>query len=162
MMLAAGLQFCWPRGSGRARCGVTVLAVTAFIPLVILNGQRQLVWRDAYALWTDTVQRNPFSTTARSNLAGVLLDEGRADEAIQEYLQVLRLTEERHAAAWVGLALALQSAERTGQADMAYARAVELDPVWGNPQDVMTALKLRPGQYRNLTLLHGRWLASTP
>lgn len=52
---------------------VTALAVTAHI--------RNEVWRNAVALWTDVVEKNPRNVRGLNNLAMVLADAGRLEDA---------------------------------------------------------------------------------
>ncbi len=66
--------------------------------LIILTGlysvgtiKRNYIWRDAYSLWTDTVEKSPDSPPAHNNLGIVYSKQGRFDEAIKEYITAIKL-----------------------------------------------------------------------
>jgi tetratricopeptide (TPR) repeat protein len=49
------------------------------------------IYHDEESLWRDTIAKNPASWMAHTDLAGVLLESGRATEALEEAEQTLRI-----------------------------------------------------------------------
>ena len=65
--------------------------IIATVPLACLTLERQKVFANDLALWTDTVRVSPFSPQAHSGLAEVLLRQGHVDEAIAEFHRALEI-----------------------------------------------------------------------
>jgi len=59
--------------------------------LSVATYQRNLVWEDELALWSDVVQKSPNRARGRYNLGNAYEHLGRFDEAIQEYKTALAL-----------------------------------------------------------------------
>jgi tetratricopeptide (TPR) repeat protein len=131
---AAGVR----RASGR-RVAVTV-ALLILAVLTVLTVRRQSVWRDRVSLWRHTLETNPFSVTAANNLGYALLDGGRSREAVAAWEQALALAGGKHADALAGLAVARLRLGETNRAVAAYARAVRVDPVYGDPSALVRML----------------------
>jgi len=92
-----------------------------------LTVARTLCWSDRFALWSDTVAKNPRSWHAHQRLAMMYRDRGMTEEAIQ-HLRVLADMDPHDPAPLADLASLYQ---RTGQWDGAarcYRRLLQLDP----------------------------------
>ncbi len=55
------------------------------ISFSLVSRERNLAWRDNHSLWTDTVNKSPYSYTAHNNLGNVYYQSGFLDDAIREY-----------------------------------------------------------------------------
>src|SRR5437870_6507420 len=77
-----GLRLAWMK---------PVLGLLVLLILVSLTWKRGLIYRDQETLWQDTLNKNPNSWLAHNNLGNVYLSQGRPEEAIQEFLAVLKL-----------------------------------------------------------------------
>ena len=53
--------------------------------------QRNKIWLDGYSLWSDTVKKSPSGFKPHNNLGNVYLDQGRINEAIEEFQTALKL-----------------------------------------------------------------------
>lgn len=108
-----------------------VLAPVAGIGLVLLLAL--LTWRqcgmysDMETLWRITCARNPGSWMAHNNLGICLRQEGKPDEAIAQFEEVLRLDPEK-AEAHYNLGMALMQKGKVEDAISQYRRALQLDP----------------------------------
>ena len=71
------------------------LALAAALPILAVLGcltwSRCLVYRDQVSLWTDTVARNPRAWMAHTNLANLLVDGGRHEDALAHYIKAVEL-----------------------------------------------------------------------
>ena len=128
----------WPRG--RARMVAPALAAGLACVLAFFTLQREKAWHDGVALWTDAVEKNPYSYDAHNDLADCLYDAGRYQEAIPQYEYAIHLVNGNIADHFAGLALALDAAGRTREADAAFRKAVSLDKRYANSQLLLQAL----------------------
>lgn len=71
---------------------------TMLICMIIILGlysllvvERNVVWRDQYSLWFDTVRKMPDSSLAHNNLGLVYYRQGRLNEAVEELKKGIRL-----------------------------------------------------------------------
>jgi Tfp pilus assembly protein PilF len=71
-----------------------VLLVVAAFPLGIAAHDRNWVWKDDITLWEDVVEKGPDKARGHMGLGVAYGNEGRTDEAIEEYKQALRLKTE--------------------------------------------------------------------
>jgi hypothetical protein len=78
-------------------------------------------------LWTYTLRHNPGSFLARNNLGNVLLETGRAPEAIIEYRKALQLNPEM-VEAHTNLGFALEQTGNLSEAIENYELALKVDP----------------------------------
>lgn len=149
---AAGLAWAWAR---RPRLTLLVSGA-ALAALAGASIARQGVFASELALWTDTVAKTPSSITAQDNLGWAYLEAGRLDEAERQFARTLQATRGREADAHAGLALTLEAAGRPAEAVQALARAVRLDPVYGDPAALARTLRLGKGQLERLRPLIDR------
>lgn len=119
-LLVAGLHGRLGRAAIPVWVGVAALwgGLTAF---------RNLDYSSPLALWTDTVRKVPESARSHNNLGAYFLNEGRLEEAREEFTTALRL-DPRYASAHYNLG---QLREKTGamaEAITAYEEAVKFNP----------------------------------
>jgi tetratricopeptide (TPR) repeat protein len=106
----------------KSGAGFSVLAV-----LAILSWKQGLIYRDLETLWQDTINKNPASSLAHNNLGTVYDKEGRAEQAVQEYLTVLRLQPD-HVDAHYNLGAAYGKEGRLNEAIQEYLIVLRLKP----------------------------------
>jgi protein O-mannosyl-transferase len=123
--LAAG---AWSGGPGwTAR-----LRRVPFLPLVVAAALGVATWRqcreysDPETLYRATISANPGSFLARNNLAKILRESGRIDEAVAQYREALGLHPD--AEAHYNLGVALLSAGRQREAGAEFQAALGLRP----------------------------------
>ena len=77
----------WQLGT-TGRCA---LLASLLFALGALTWRQAHIYHDEESLWRDTIAKNPASWMAHTDLAGVLLESGRATEALEEAEQTLRI-----------------------------------------------------------------------
>jgi tetratricopeptide (TPR) repeat protein len=113
-------------GAGAGQTG-RLLATVALTVLGLATWHRTHAWRDADALWQDTLRKNPGAWLAHNNLAARALDRGEFDLAILHAVEALRLNPD-HADSHITLGGAHARLGRPDEAMAQYRRALELDP----------------------------------
>jgi len=132
LFLAAGDGVGWLRAwsiqTGPAARGLVPVALSLVV--VAFGAQtlaRNAVWRTPSALWRESVDLAPTHYRPRLLLGEALQDEGKRDEAMNEYKMAIQLRP-RDPTAYVKLAAVLVTIGRTTEARQLYTRALELDP----------------------------------
>ncbi len=105
-----------------AAAGVAVLAT-----LGVATWTRAAVYRDAETLWRDTVAKNPKAWAGFNNLGLILLQTGRAGEAIGNLQRALQL-KPNYADAHYNLGIAFAQTDRIEDAINQYEQALRLAP----------------------------------
>jgi tetratricopeptide (TPR) repeat protein len=107
-----------------------------------LTAKRNEDYRSAFALWTDTVAKQPNNERAHNNLAALLIERNRLVEAVSEATRAVELAPE--------------FAEARNNQGVAYSAL-------GHPADALTAfqaaLRLKPDYPEALNNLGKEWLA---
>lgn len=136
IMLAA---IPWPRGDMR-KCWLALAGIAACV-LACATFEREKVWHESIALWTDGVTKNPPSLGSRNGLASALYDAGRIEESARVYERALRMPgADKVADLFAGYAMALDALGRTQEADLAFRKAVKLDKRFAHPEELLKAL----------------------
>ena len=118
-----------------------IAAAVAVTVLGLANIERQKVWANSLALWSDTYAKNPGSFTAARNLAVALCEAGRLDEAEKAAQQAILLTNGTHASLWAILAIILDEKNQPEFADRALKQALDL-PIMADPDALMQRLSM--------------------
>src|SRR3990170_1166389 len=138
-VVGAALAFCsamiygidyWRRWSGNRvslQVAALILVVVTVIPLSVAAYQRNRVWKDRITLWRDVVGKSPFKARGHMNLAFAYYNQGRTDEAIEEYRTALRLRPNL-ASVHNNLGLVYYNQGRTDEAIEEYRAALRLKP----------------------------------
>ena len=136
----------------------TVLAASLVVLLLLGFGsmQRQRVWSNQLALWSDTQARNPESYTAAHGLSDALRVAGRGSEAEACAREALRLSGGERGDDWMALALALESQGREAEADTAADKALAIDPRLATPDARVAVLALEVSDAEEIKRLFGR------
>ena len=131
----------------------TALAICA---CAVITFRRESVWHDSLALWQETSLQNPQSLPAQNNLGWALLDADRTEEAAFSFQRAISLTASHLADPWAGLALARDASGQTAAANDAYRRAIQIDPRYAHPQELVRALTTEPDVAGKLEILANR------
>jgi tetratricopeptide (TPR) repeat protein len=75
--------------SGLSRRLAIVFSLAAISFLIFLTIKREAVFADEVSLWTDTLQKSPHSSLAHNNMGLLFFQQGRMDEATDEFEQAL-------------------------------------------------------------------------
>ena len=132
----------WRRNQRALLLG-TALAVAAL--LSFLSIRRNAVYATELSLYQDTVRSRPGNPAAHVNLANVLRDSNRLDEAIEEYSQALRLRPSYYQADY-DMAIALAGAHRSVEAIEHYTEAIRIHPNYPEAQNNLGILLARTGR----------------
>lgn len=135
---------------------------------------RNIIWRDDYTLWTDTVQKSPDAAPVHYNLALACAKRNLIAQAIDQYLAALKLNPD-HVWAHNNLGYLYDGQNRLTEAESEYLIAIKLEPDYpvahynlGNLyaeqnhiaeaiDEYLAALKFRPdyaGAHNNLGTLY--------
>jgi cytochrome c-type biogenesis protein CcmH/NrfG len=112
---------------GHVARDTAVAGALAAAILGVATWNRNLVWRDEIALWSDVAQKSPRHWRALKNLATALFKQGRVPEAIsalRRHLEVFPDEPVSHMQLGVGLYVA----RRPVEAEAELRRAVDLGP----------------------------------
>lgn len=122
---------CW-RLVARPRLLLAPVVVVLLVPLVSLTRARNLDWRDAEALWGDTVQKAPESPRAQMNYGLALMRRGRYAEAEARFRESARLAP-AYALASTNLGIVLAAQGKDDEARNAFDAAVRIAPASDAP-----------------------------
>lgn len=138
--ILAGLPF---GGGGRTlrRLGAGYLLL-----LAALGWQRNAVWQDDYALWSDAVDKAPTSFRALSNLGLAQLGRGQLEAARQTLERALQLNP-GYGRTWSNLGLVYEELGSYEKAESAYRQALLLRPDWTGFHLHLGRLYLATGRY---------------
>jgi tetratricopeptide (TPR) repeat protein len=103
------------------------LCFVAVVPLAFFTVEREEVFSNGIALWTDTIQTSPLSWTAYANYGRALVDANRVDEAMVQYQRALGLNP-NYADAEYDLGLAYAHKGQSAEAIDHYQKALKINP----------------------------------
>jgi tetratricopeptide (TPR) repeat protein len=132
----------WLTSRPATRDRLLVGSLAAVVLLGLGCTERQKVWANPLALWSDTFRKNPVAFTAASGLAEALRETGRLPEAEQAARRAIQLVDGKRGDAWATLALILDGQGRTKEAFEALDKAVEIDPRLDDPEGRVRALAM--------------------
>lgn len=137
--------------SSQAYRALLILLLVALIPLTFLTFQRQQVFANTIALWTDTVRVSPTSSTALAGYGLILYQRGQVDEAILEYEKALKITPNT-VKPLNNYGVALLHQGRIEEASAVFRHAISLDPRMAAAQANLGAALARQGQVEEAIL----------
>ena len=105
------------------------LGAVYLLALAVLGWQRNAVWQDEYALWSDAVEKSPNSFRALSNLGLAQLERGELEAARQTLERALHLNR-GYGRTWSNLGLVHEELGAYDKAESSYRQAVALRPDW--------------------------------
>ena len=89
--------------------------------------QRNSVWRDPLALWSDCVKKSPQKARPHNNLGFVLMTQEKTSEAIEHYYEALRINP-KFEKAHFNLGVVLETQGKTSEAIEHYYEALRIRP----------------------------------
>jgi len=118
-------QYLKPRG-----LSIAVLCLVTLI-FSFWTHERNRVWADRVAFWTDCVNKSPQKARPHSNLGRILAQEGRVAEGISHLEESLRINPD-YAVAHNNLGTVLERQGRREEAVRHYSEAVGITPGFSN------------------------------
>ena len=137
----------------RQRILAGCMAAVAALGLVCI--ERQAVWANSLALWSDAFRKNPTSYTSAAGLGEAFREAGRLSEAEQFTREAIRLSNGERGDAWATLALILDAEGRKTDAAAALAKALELEPGLSDPDTKVKSLAMERPMAEDLKRLLG-------
>ena len=110
--------------------GVALVCIVAAV-FSLWTYQRNSIWSDPVSLWSDCVVKSPQKARPHNYLGLALDQQGRTEEAIQHYLQALRIKPDFEMA-HNNLGVALDKQGRTEEAVSHYLKALQINPDYVN------------------------------
>jgi tetratricopeptide (TPR) repeat protein len=130
---------------GKSFVPVVITAVVLVLSLSFITIQRNKVWANSLSLWEDSLSKAPNSPIAHKNLADVLDERGRRDEAIGHYLEALRLKPD-YAQAHNNFGLVLASQGKYEEAINHYRQALRLKKEYSSAHNNLAIALLKTGK----------------
>ncbi|MEI6491631.1 MAG: hypothetical protein WCO94_03700 [Verrucomicrobiota bacterium] len=151
LMLAAlgGIEMLRSRSAA-----VAALAVSC--ALAVATWHREKVWESDYALWSASAATNPLSFTAVNNLAEEQLNRGDYSGAVATAQRAIRLSNGYKAEPYATEAVAWNLLGRLSAADYAFCKAVEIDPRYRKPEELVKALIITEEEAQRLEVIARR------
>jgi len=166
-LAASGLTATWRnyRGDGR-RFLEPAFVVALVLTLGTLTWRQAGMYEDLETLWRVTITRNPGSWMAHNSLGNVLVRTGRADSAISEYEEAIRLKPDL-AEAYTSLGVTFAQKGRIAEAMAQFMEAVRVRPDYAEGHyDLGLALAMKGrvdeaiGQFREAIRLKPNFAAA--
>ena len=126
-LAAAGAGLAQERLQSLLRRPALAMAALVVVLFALQSHRYAAIFRNAEALWSHTVQRNPKAWLAQNNLGLALAQNGRAPEAMLHYEETLRLNPD-FAEAHFNLAEVLVQRQQVAEAISHYEEALRLRP----------------------------------
>ncbi len=149
----------------RAKPAWTPVAVAASMLVVgglgIATFLQEQPWRDDRSLWSETGRLNPYSFNAWLGLGYALLDRNAPTQAFEAFNHASALARNGKGSAFGGLALAAEAMGKREDASKFLARAVALEPQFGDADLMVRAMLVTPSQARRLAVIAARSRFST-
>jgi tetratricopeptide (TPR) repeat protein len=158
LLVGAADALARKRNAGRT-CrivGVVLLAV-----LAVMTWNQAGAYRDLETLWRDTIEKNPGSWIAHSNLALILLVRGDTVDALAQFDQAIQ-SNPGSAESHTGRGMARARLGRNEAALEDFDRALELDPTYPQAYIHRGELLFRLGMYERAIDDLDRVLSSNP
>jgi tetratricopeptide (TPR) repeat protein len=124
----------------RLRIALASALSVAIAILAALTLSRQAVFANTRILWTDTLAASPQSDTAANNLGCALMEAGEYPSALAAFDRALKLSDGKKSNAWAGSAATLEMMGRRTEAAEALRRAVALEAIYANPDELVRAM----------------------
>jgi protein O-mannosyl-transferase len=129
-----------------ARPGYLTLIVPVSIILILSlwTHQRNKVWKDAFALWSDCAAKSPKKARPHNNLGNTVREQGNNNAAIVHYLTAMRL-DPNYAKPYYNLGNILLEQGKTEQAIRRFQQALRLEPGYEEAHLSLGAARQRQG-----------------
>jgi tetratricopeptide (TPR) repeat protein len=122
----------------------TVGAALLLLVLGVLTWRQGREYRNVETLWRATIAKNPSSWMAHHNLGNELIEQGRLDEAVEQFRAALREKPD-HYKAHASLGSALSQQGKFAEAEREYAEALRLHPNYANAYYDLGLLQQKQG-----------------
>jgi len=129
----------------RRRAAAATLALAATAACAVLARRQVDVWKDDETLWRHAVAVDPDNPAARNNLGDLLCIDGRYDEALPQFREMLRTTSDP-ATAQNNIGYVLRRRGDVAGAETAFREALRLKPDLAETHDELAGVLLDTGR----------------
>jgi len=116
------------------------------LPLGYSMYQRNLVWSSSVRFWQDTVEKAPNKARAHNNFGVALVEAGKHDEAIKEYLTAIAL-DKNYSDPWSNVSVAYSLKGNIDEAIAALKSAIHICPNYPEAYNNLGSLFIRKQNY---------------
>lgn len=141
-----------------AAIGIAVFMVAAYSVGTV---RQNLVWKDNYTLWKDTIDKDPGNPDAHIGLGFALSQMGMNDEAIKEYRAAIALNPAKPEA-YSNLGVAYAKDGQDDEALSAFMKATEINPAYAQAYNNMGILYASNGELEKAVYEFKRALSIKP
>ncbi|PYR64474.1 MAG: hypothetical protein DMF91_00200 [Acidobacteria bacterium] len=148
LAIGAGISHVWVRVtrlSASARLLARAVLATGLVTLCALTVLRNVVWASPVTLWHEAVDRAPDHWRPRLLLGEALQDNGRREEAVEQYKAALRIRP-AEPSAYMKLGLCFAEMGRLQEAAATFQRLRDLDPRSAGASTGLGAVAMLQGQ----------------
>jgi len=136
------LGLLWPLMESPRPLVIGLSVVTLL--LAAMTWQRNETWSDPLTLWGDVVQKSPTKVRPLNNLSALLIDRGRADEALRFAARAIHVAP-KNADAHYNHGTACLRAGRLEEAAQSLERSLEFDPDNARAHTNLGGIRYRQG-----------------
>lgn len=94
LFVALSFHLTYSKGNAKIKNAYAVMVFSILCIYSVNVLKRNMLWRDNYTLWSDTVRKMPDSSRAHDNLGLIFANRGQLDEAIRHYQAAIKLKPE--------------------------------------------------------------------
>jgi protein O-mannosyl-transferase len=138
-----------------------VFAISLLIGLGHLTWKQVPIFKNDFALWSDTVEKNPNAWMAQYNLANVFIAEQKIEEAIVHYREAIRIKPD-FALAPFNLGNALLAQKNAQEAIIQYQTSIRIKPEFVDAYNNLGVALLSEGKTQQAITQFQRALALKP
>lgn len=115
------------------------------VGLVILTLRRNENYRSGWDIWSDTVAKCPDNARAHNNFGNALFQNGRIDEALEQYEEAVKI-QPNYAFAYNSIGWALLQKGQRDEAIAQFQKALEIQPDYAKAHNNLALALLQKGQ----------------
>ena len=145
VLVAAGVSTLFSSFRERRRFWEPALCGTLLAVLCVLTWRQSRTYQNDETLWRTTLARNPDSSLAHNNLGNFFLQNGRGDEAVEQFQKALEI-EPRYALAHNNLGAAFYQLGQVDEAVTHYQKALEIEPRYAQAHNNLGIVLFQKGR----------------
>jgi len=139
------------------------MIICGLLILLLMTGTywRNRVWNSELELWTDCVKKSPYKDRPHNNLGSAFLDQGRYQEAANQFNEALRINP-NYTEAHYNLGSAFLDQGRYQEATNQFNEALRINPNFAEAHNNLGNVFLNQGKYQGATNQYSEALRINP